>query len=112
MRANTDTDYLEVAGLKVATPIYELVRDEITPGTGLDPDRIWQSFADIVKDMTPANEALLAQRIVLQEQIDQWHRDHNNEPHDPGAYKQFLFDIGYLVEEGEDFQITTQHVDP
>ena len=112
MRANTDTDYLEVAGLKVATPIYELVRDEITPGTGLDPDRIWQSFADIVKDMTPANEALLAQRIVLQEQIDQWHRDHNNEPHDPWAYKQFLFDIGYLVEEGEDFQITTQHVDP
>ncbi|HKK31994.1 MAG TPA: malate synthase G, partial [Desulfomicrobiaceae bacterium] len=32
-------------------------------------------------------------------------------PHDPQAYRQFLYDIGYLVPEGEDFTITTEQVD-
>jgi len=112
MTINSDMNYIEAAGLKVATPLFELVRDEITPGTGIDPEKLWQSFAEIVNDLTPVNESLLARRIALQEQIDQWHRDHKGPLHDPAGYKQFLYDIGYLVEEGDDFHITTQHVDP
>ncbi|MDP6258795.1 MAG: malate synthase G, partial [Rhodospirillales bacterium] len=32
--------------------------------------------------------------------------------HDAAAYKQFLLDIGYLVPEGNDFEISTSNVDP
>ena len=28
-------DYVDIAGLQVATPLYELVHDEITPDTGI-----------------------------------------------------------------------------
>jgi len=106
------SEYVDIAGLQVATPLYELVRDEITPGTGLSAESVWQSFADIIKDLTPKNETLLARRVELEKQINEWHLARKGQAHDAEAYKQFLFDIGYLVEEGDDFQITTQHVDP
>jgi malate synthase len=37
---------------------------------------------------------------------------HRNQPHDHEAYKAFLEEIGYLVPEGEDFEIETENVDP
>jgi malate synthase len=106
------SEYVDIAGLQVAAPLYELVRDEITPGTGLSNESVWQSFADIIRDLAPKNESLLARRVELEKLINEWHLEHKNQPHDADAYKQFLYDIGYLVEEGEDFHITTQHVDP
>ena len=36
---------------------------------------------------------------------------HRAAPHDHEAYKSFLQDIGYLLPEGETFQIDTAHVD-
>ncbi|MDX5151661.1 MAG: malate synthase G, partial [Acidiferrobacterales bacterium] len=106
------SEYVDIAGLQVATPLYELVRDEIAPGTGISDESVWKSFATIIKDLTPKNDALLARRVALEKQINEWHLDHKDQPHDADAYKQFLYDIGYLVEEGENFQISTQHVDP
>ncbi|MEE8233927.1 MAG: malate synthase G, partial [Gammaproteobacteria bacterium] len=44
-------------------------------------------------------------------QIDEWHQKHCDEKHDAKAYKKFLQDIGYLVDEPDDFKITTTNVD-
>jgi len=106
------TNYIDIAGIKVAEPIYNLVRDEIVPGLDIGADEVWEEFAAIVADLTPKNTALLRKRDELQKQIDDWHLARKGQPHDAAAYKQFLYDIGYLVEEGEDFQVTVQHVDP
>jgi malate synthase len=57
------------------------------------------------------NRALLAKRNALQTQIDQWHIAHRDGQHDPQTYKAFLQDIGYLLPEGDDFQIDTANVD-
>ncbi|NWG87003.1 MAG: malate synthase G [Hydrogenophilaceae bacterium] len=102
---------VNVAGLQVAKPLYDLVRDEIAPGTGIAADRVWQGFADIVRELTPKNRALLARRDELQARIDAWHLERKGRPHDAAAYKQYLYDIGYLLPEGEDFQIATENVD-
>ncbi|MEL1744494.1 malate synthase G, partial [Acinetobacter baumannii] len=51
---------------------------------------------------------LLAKRDELQAKIDEWHR---NNKFELGAYKAFLTEIGYLLPEVEDFQITTENVD-
>jgi malate synthase len=106
------SEYVDIAGLQVATPLYELVRDEITPGTTISDESVWQSFAQIIADLTPKNEALLARRVELEKQINEWHLARKGQLHDAEAYKQFLYDIGYLVKENGNFQITTQHVDP
>ena len=102
---------IEIAGLKIDERLYRLVRDEIAPGTGVRADGFWKSLAEIVRDMSPKNRALLAKRDRLQEQIDQWHRARTGQPFNLTEYTAFLKEIGYLVPEGKNFKITTANVD-
>jgi len=104
------TNRIDCSGLSVARELYELVNDEIIPGTGVSPDGFWAGFARIVNDLAPKNRALLEKRDRLRSQINQWHQDHPGAIDFP-AYKQFLSDIAYLVPEGGDFEITTSGVD-
>jgi malate synthase len=106
------TDRITVGGLHVAAPLHDLIRDEIIPGTGIEPDAFWTAFADIVADLGPRNRALLERRDALQAEIDAWHRERRGQPIDAAAYKAFLQDIGYLEPEGSDFAVTTANLDP
>ena len=105
------TDRTEVAGLQVATALYELVENQIAPGTGIETAAFWQGLADILKDLVPKNRALLARRDELQAQIDDWHRERAGQQHNDAEYKAFLQEIGYLIPEGDDFEISTTNVD-
>jgi len=100
-----------VAGLQIALPLYDLVYDEILPGTGISSDTLWQGFADMLRELTPRNRALLARRDELQARIDAWHLQRKGQPHDAAGYKRYLVEIGYLLPEGEDFVIATENVD-
>ena len=102
---------IECSGLSVAKELYDLVKDEIAPGTGIDPERFWAGYAEILDDMAPANRFLLEKRDRMHEQINAYYREHPGTP-DMASYKPFLRQIGYLVPEGGDFQITTENVDP
>ena len=102
--------YVEHSGIKIAEVIYKLVNDDICPGTGIEPTQFWKDFASIIDEFAVKNSALLDKRDRFQSQIDQWHRsnrDHFNFDH----YKDFLIDIGYLLPEADDFQISPQNVD-
>lgn len=106
------TQRIKVGKLQVAEVLYKLVNDEIIPGTGIKADDFWSSLQQCIDIFGPRNKTLLRKRDDLQAQIDTWHRNHRNKPHDPLDYKKFLRDIGYLLSEGEDFKITTTNVDP
>ena len=103
---------IEISGLRIDEKLYDLVRDEIAPGTGVDADEFWQSLAAIVRDLGPKNRALLEKRDELQNQIDRYHLARKGEPFKQEEYTAFLKQIGYLVEEGGDFQVRTADVDP
>jgi len=105
-------DFVEIGGLKVNEELYHLVRDEIAPGTGVNADRFWKSFGEIVRDLAPKNRALLEKRDKLQKQIDQYHLARKGQPFNREEYKTFLKEIGYLVPEGKSFKVTTANVDP
>ena len=105
-------DFVEIGGLKVNDELYHLVRDEIVPGTGVNADRFWKSFGEIVRDLAPKNRALLEKRDKLQKQIDQYHLARKGQPFNREEYKTFLKEIGYLVPEGKRFKVTTANVDP
>jgi len=74
----------------------------------LDSETYWKNFEQVVVDLSPKNKALLAKRDDIQAKIDEWHRNNTFELQ---AYKAFLTEIGYLLPEVEDFQITTENVD-
>ena len=102
---------VEAAGLSIAPELYKLVNEEIIPGTGIDPDRFWQGLADIFTELGPVNRSLLEKRATIKRQLDEWHHNQPGKPDLP-SYKQFLTEIGYLLPEGADFEITTTGVDP
>ncbi|WP_191600888.1 malate synthase G [Marinomonas algicola] len=105
------SDRIQEGGLQVSESLWALVNEEIAPHTGVEIAHFWSEFEAIINDFSPKNKALLETREQLQAKIDQWHLDRKGEPHDAERYKRFLLEIGYLVEEGPDFKITTDNVD-
>jgi len=105
-------DRIQQGGLLVAKEIFDLVANELTPGTGVEVEKFWTSFEDILNDLAPKNRELLQTRENLQTRIDAWHDQRAGESINQVEYKTFLQEIGYLVEEGGDFQIETENVDP
>jgi len=106
------TERVQAGGLQVAKVIYDLVANEIAPGTGVDVQAFWTAFGKIVEDLQPKNRALLVKRDEIQAKLDAWYKERRGKAIDMAEYKQFLQSIGYLLPEGDDFQIGTQNVDP
>ncbi len=102
---------MTIGGLQVATVLQELLENQIAPGTGVEPAHFWAELETILNEFVPRNRELLAKRDALQAQIDEWHRAHAGQKIDEAEYTAFLKEIGYLLEEGPDFEITTQNVD-
>ncbi len=90
---------------------YHFINEEVLPLHDLNADKFWQDLQQLVADLAPINRQLLVTRQSLQAQIDEWHLCHPEQPIDQPSYQEFLREIGYLVPEGEDFVITTEHVD-
>jgi len=107
----TRNDYVRFGKLDIAKPLYDLVNNEIAAGTGIKADDFWSSLEGIIGDLSPRNTELLKFRDELQDKIDAWHCEHRSQAHDEKAYKKFLTEIGYLVDEVEDFKIDPQNID-
>lgn len=95
--------------LAIAKSLFDLVNNDVAPGTGVEPKHFWDQFEQIMADLMPKNQALLAKRDAIQAKIDAWHQANRNA--DFAAYKTFLTDIGYLVPEGADFAVSPDNVD-
>ena len=104
-------NYIKQGNLQVDKELLELINNDIIPKTHINVEKFWEDFESIIEDLTPINKALLNKRDELQEKIDTWHKNNIFNKNDLTAYKNFLKEIAYLVEEKEDFSITTQNVD-
>jgi len=105
------TERVQVGGLQVAKVLFDFVNNEAIPGTGIAAEKFWAGAEAVINDLAPKNRALLAKRDQIQAQIDGWHQAHAGQAHDAAAYKAFLQEIGYLLPEPADFQVSTQNVD-
>ncbi|MAQ56544.1 MAG: malate synthase G [Rhodospirillales bacterium] len=104
-------DRIEAGSLRVDKELYDFINDFALPGTDITSQEFWHGFEKIVNELTPINRNLLAKRDELQIKIDAWYEEHRGETSDLAAYKLFLKEIGYLVEEGEEFTVTTTNID-
>ena len=106
-----NNDYIAIENIKISKPLYDLVNQEIIPGTGINTNNFWASLGAIVKDLEPKNRELLNKRTEIQNKIDTWHKNQNQKKFDIQKYKSYLKEIGYLAPEAPNFQITTKNVD-
>ena len=102
---------IEKNGLSIDEKLVTFIESEAIPGTGVDTQKFWQGFAEIVEKLGPKNKTLLKKREDIQSKIDEYHISHRGQDIDIEDYKSFLYDIGYLVPEGENFKIDTSNVD-
>ncbi|MGJ8625507.1 MAG: malate synthase G [Sulfitobacter sp.] len=103
---------IEKNGLQIDKQLVDFIEKRALPGTGVDADKFWEGFSELVHGLGPKNRALLAKREYMQQQIDGWHKQHKGQSHDEENYTAFLREIGYLVPEGDAFEIDTENVDP
>ncbi len=104
--------YITKGSLSVSTDLELFLKSEVLPGLDLSEEHFWISLEQIIAEFHPRNKELLEIRESMQEQIDAWHIAHPGLEKNLDVYKDFLKDIGYLLEESEDFSISTQNVDP
>ncbi len=103
--------YVSVGKLQIKKNLFELVKTEIAPKTEVTNKSFWASLEKILHDYMPENASLLKKRDALQKKIDNWHIQNRDKKHKPAAYKKFLKEIGYLVDDVGNFSINTENVD-
>lgn len=104
--------YLHRAGLSIDERLVNFIEQRLEPATDIRSEEFIAALAALVAEFSPEIKKALATREDLQARIDSWHREHAGEPHDAAVYEAFLREIGYLVDEGPDFEIETASVDP
>ena len=103
------TNRIQRGDLQVSEELDKLISEKVCVNIDVEPEQFWNSFNEVVKEFTPRNKALLAEREELQTKIDNWHKE--NKEFDKEIYKSFLKEIGYWVDTNEDFEIETTDVD-
>ncbi|PXA76802.1 malate synthase G [Auritidibacter sp. NML100628] len=106
----TQPNYTERAGLQVADELLEFVETHALPAAEQHAESFWSGVAEIFADLTPKNQALLATRDELQQQLDTYYREHNGVG-DAARYRAFLEEIGYLLPAPDEVKATTTNLD-
>ncbi len=102
---------ITVNNLKVDDQLFNFINDEVIPGTNIEPNNFWDSFDKVVHELKPINKKLLDKRKEIQKKMDEWYLSKKDKKFSSDEYLKFLKSIGYIVDEKEDFKITTENVD-
>ena len=103
--------YIANGNLSVDAALLTFINDTLLPEAGKDEESFWTGFDEAVHQLAPRNAELLKRRETLQSELDNWLKSHRESNFDDVAYTDFLNEIGYIVDEGDDFVISTDHVD-
>jgi len=103
--------YVTRSNLQIAEELALFVETRALAGTGISVEHLWQGLANILQNFVPQNRALLAKRDDIQAKLDAWHTANPGPISDMAGYKNFLREIGYLVDEPAAFEVGTQNVD-
>ncbi len=103
--------YKKINNISVAENLASFIEDELLKGTDINIKDFWNGFEKSIIKLAPKNKKLLKKREDLQLKINDWHKKNHSNEFDSIKYKNFLYKIGYIINEKEDFQIETKNVD-
>ncbi len=102
---------IEKNNLKINTALFNFINKEVLPGTNITEENFWSNFSSSIYELAPLNKKLLERREEIQKKIDKWHKEKAGKNYTQDDYINFLKSIDYIVEEKEDFKISTSNVD-
>jgi malate synthase len=97
--------------LEINSTLFDFINNEAIPGTNIKPEDFWSGFEKAVHELSPKNKILLNKREEIQKKIDEWHKARSGKELNQQEYTSFLKSIDYIVEEKENFKISTSNVD-
>ena len=104
--------FVKINNLSVDKILLDFVNNELLRDTEISSEKFWEGFDKAIHELAPKNKELLEIRETLQKEIDLWHKKNKSENFDQKKYRNFLKEINYLKEEGPDFTISTENLDP
>jgi malate synthase len=102
---------IKKGNLTINSVLLEFIDQEVIPGTGVNAEDFWNKFDLAIHELSLVNKTLIKKRESIQKQIDEWHLANKNKELDKNEYIKFLKSINYIVNEKEDFLISTENVD-
>ena len=106
------TDKVKNYNLQIDKKFLKFVNNEILKKLNIDEDYFWNGFSKILIDLGQTNKKLISEREIFQKKINDWFKQFQGSKFDLSKYKKFLIEIGYIVEEKDNFKIDTGNVDP
>ena len=103
--------FIKINTLSVSKNLADFVKNELLIGLDVNEKDFWDGFDKSINELAPINKKLLEVRETLQSEIDLWLKKNRNGEFNHQEYKNFLKEIGYLKEEGNDFKIDTKKLD-
>ncbi len=103
--------FIKINTLSVSKNLADFVKNELLTGLDVNEKDFWDGFDKSINELAPINKKLLEVRETLQSEIDLWLKKNRNGEFNHQEYKNFLKEIGYLKEEGNDFKIDTKKLD-
>ena len=103
--------FIKINTLSVSKNLVDFVKNELLTGLDVNEKDFWDGFDKSINELAPINKKLLEVRETLQSEIDLWLKKNRNGEINHQEYKNFLKEIGYLKEEGNDFKIDTKKLD-
>ena len=99
------------ANLSIDKVLVDFITDEAIPGTDTNVEDFWSKFDLAIHELGPINKKLIQKREAIQKQIDDWHLANKGKDLNRDEYFKFLKSIGYIIDEKEDFLVSTANVD-
>ena len=103
--------FIKINTLSVSKNLADFIKNELLTGLDVNEKDFWDGFDKSINELAPINKKLLETRETLQSEIDLWLKKNKNGEFNHEEYKNFLKEIGYLKEEGNDFKIDTKNLD-
>jgi len=101
----------KIGNLIINSVLLDFINKEVIPGTDVLVEDFWNKFDSAVHELAPINKGLIEKRESIQKKIDEWHLNNKGKGIIEDEYINFLKSINYIVEEQENFKISTQNVD-
>ena len=104
-------EYIKIDNHYINKLLYGFICDDLSSDTISFDKSFWLTLSNILSSLEKKRKTLIKEREVFQNKINKWHIENKNKSLNKEDYKRFLYKIGYLVPEKEDFEIKTKNID-
>ena len=104
-------DYIKVHNHYINKSLYKFIIDDLSNNSLNFGVSFWTTLSNILTVLEKKRCKLIKERGAIQYKINKWHIDNKKEKFNKDEYKNFLYEIGYLVPNSKEFKISTKNLD-